>query len=114
MKKQPTINVLGTEYTILTATGEENPKMKDAAGLCEAYAKKIYIDTSHASYEEVVENFEGFCQRVLRHEAFHAIFHEAGLSKYYEDETLVEALAILYPRIEKIMNKIAEIDTENL
>jgi len=38
---------------------------------------------------------------ILWHEAFHAIFHEAGLEANFEDEALVEMLAQAVMRIRK-------------
>lgn len=114
MKNQLKVNILGTDYTLANESSEINPKMKDAAGLCEVYSKRIIIDTSPKNYEDTVENFDDFCHRALRHEGFHALFHEVGLTDYYEDETLVEMLAILYPRIKKIMDTLDSIDIDKI
>ena len=43
MKVQNKINILGTEYEILVQKANENPKLKDAYGLCEYYSKKIVL-----------------------------------------------------------------------
>lgn len=104
------INILGTKYQLVNQTSEQNPKIENCSGLCEPYAKKIIIDTSPYADPESVDNLDGYFHRVLRHEAFHALFHEAGWSKYHEDEELVEALAILYPRIREIMDALDSID----
>lgn len=108
------INILGTKYQLVNQNEEENPKMKDCSGLCEAYAKKIIIDTTPMQDPESLDNIDGYFHRVLRHEAFHAIFHETGWSKYHEDEDLVELLAILYPRIREIMDALDTMDIRKI
>lgn len=105
--KQPTVNILGTEYIISCETESENPALAGNSGLCEPYSKRIILDTdSSLNGVMLVENFDGYCHRVLRHEAFHALFFEAGWQKYYLDEDLIEALAVLYPKMKEIMDKL--------
>lgn len=105
------INVLGTDYDVLVKSEKENPKLKEANGLCEVYAQKIYIiDQNDRKDNATYENVDEYYHKVLRHELFHAIFAEAGLTDYLEDETLVEALAVLYPKIQKIMEQAESFD----
>ena len=53
-------------------------------------------------------NPDGAIRKTVRHELFHAIFHEAGLDCYAEDEVLVDALAILFPKIEQLIKEACE------
>lgn len=109
--KDSKINILGTDYKIVCETEEENPALAGNSGLCEPYSKRIILDTdSSPNGVMLVENFDGYCHRVLRHEAFHALFFEAGWQKYYLDEDLVEMLAVLYPKIKEIMDKLDATD----
>lgn len=100
-----TINILGTEYQVLFQTEKQNPKLKDNNGLCEIFDQKIILDISQKNDPDVFDNVEAFYNKVLRHELFHAILAEAGLWDYCHDETLVDALAMLYPKIKAIMDK---------
>lgn len=111
--KQQTLNILGTEYVVVKETSEENPGMLGNSGLCEPYSKRIILDTTDNGVG-TVENYDAYCHRVLRHEAFHAIFHEAGWTKYHIDEDLVEALAILYPKIRDVMDKADDMDLSKI
>lgn len=97
-----TIDVLGTSYDL---TINEKDKMQDADnyGECDRYAKTIRINKDAFEGEGLTDNIQGVIDKTVRHELFHAIFHEAGLDCYAEDEVLVDALAILYPKIAKIM-----------
>lgn len=96
------INILGTDYDLIMAY-EKQMQDKDNDGECDRYAKVIRINKDAFEGENLTDNIDEAMDKVIRHELFHAIFHEAGLDCYAEDEILVDALAILYPKIEKIM-----------
>ena len=98
------ISILGTEYEIVKTDSEHCPKLKEADGLCEWVAKKIIFTDSYRDEEDVLDNIDGYIHKVLRHEAFHAIFAEMGMRKYFEDEELVDMLAMQYPKIRKVMD----------
>lgn len=99
------VNVFGVDYEIKQQTVEENPKLEGYSGLCENYSKEIIIVTGYENKKFTVSNVDSFKEAVLRHEIFHAIFHECGLTNYNEDENLIEFLAQQYPKIEKIMKE---------
>lgn len=96
------VNILGTDYDILIQN--DNPKMKDSDGFCEWVAKKIIITDSYRNDEDVLENIDEYIHKVIRHEAFHALFAEMGIKKWMQDEELVDMLAMQYPKIRKIMD----------
>lgn len=97
-----TVNILGTEYEILIQN--DNPKMKDSDGFCEWCSKKIVITDSYRDDEDALENIDEYIHKVLRHEAFHALFAEMGMRRWLQDEELVDMLAMQYPKIRKIMD----------
>lgn len=99
------VNILGTDYEIKCETRMENPKLINANGLCEFWAKKIIIgklDPDPENYENITE----FEKKVIRHEIIHAFFGESGLSQYMDDETLVDWLAVQFHKIEEIFKEI--------
>lgn len=96
------ISILGTDYEIIECD-ETQMQDKDNEGECDRYAKIIRINSDAFVGENLTRNIKGAIDKTIRHELFHAILHEAGLDCYAEDETLVDALAILYPKINKIM-----------
>ena len=96
------INILGTGYEVIV-DGEDQMQDKDNYGECDRYTKVIRINRDAFEGENLTRNIKGVIDKTIRHELFHAIFHEAGLDCYAEDEILVDALAILYPKIVKIM-----------
>lgn len=106
-----TVNILGTEYKVLTQSEKDNPKLKECSGLCEQYSKKIIISDFEGTGDDVmtVENLENYRKKVLRHEVFHAYFGESGLrsnSDYAENEELIDWLAIQSPKIFKTFQEL--------
>lgn len=106
-----TVNILGTEYAILVQSVEENPKLKNAIGLCEQYSKKIILsDLAEAEEDDMaVEELDELRKKVLRHEIIHAFFGESGLrscSEYAENEELIDWIAIQFPKILKAFERV--------
>lgn len=104
------VNILGTEYQILQQNKRENPKLENANGLCEQYAKKIVLSTFDDAKQDVmcVEKLEEFEKKVLRHEIIHAFLGESGLrgnSEWAENEEMVDWIAIQFPKILAVFQK---------
>ena len=102
------IDILGTEYQIITQTDRENPKLKEADGLCEYYSKKIVLRDIQPM-EDTVENLDAYKRKVLRHEIIHAFLGESGLrsnSDWAENEEMVDWIAIQLPKIYKVFEKL--------
>lgn len=103
-----TVNILGTDYEIITQTEEENPKLNGAYGLCEMYSHKIVLRDIKEE-PNFYENLEAFKRKVVRHEVVHAFFAESGLrnnSDYAENEELVDWIAIQFPKMVKVMSEL--------
>ena len=103
-----TVNILGTDYEVITQTEEENPKLKEAYGLCEMYSKKIVLSDIKEDVMNV-DNIEAFKRKVIRHEIVHAFFAESGLrsnSDYAQNEELVDWIAIQFPKMVKVMSEL--------
>ena len=100
--------ILGTDYTIrVVPANDERLSYQEASGTCEAYSKELYVkDFTAENDPKQYKCIDEYCKKVLRHEIVHAVFFEAGLSKYFEDEDLTETLAHLAPKMAKIMEDI--------
>lgn len=104
-----TVNILGTPYKIIKQKEKDNPKLKDANGLCEVYAKKIIlleIEDDVRNYE----NIEEFEKKVLRHEIIHAFLAESGLrsnSDWAENEEMVDWIAAQFPKLKKVFDSLS-------
>ena len=107
-----TINILGTDYEVVTQTEEENPKLRDANGLCEIYSHKIVLNEIKEELN-CYENLEAYKHKVIRHELIHAFFAESGLRnncEYAENEELVDWIAIQLPKMVKVMSELGVLD----
>ena len=99
------ISILGNTYTISENTEENDSKLTTRDGYTELWSKEVVIRTGWETNPESIKCPSKYKEKVLRHELFHAIFHECGLSEYGDDETLVEFLAIQFPKIVPIMEE---------
>lgn len=103
-----TIDVLGTLYHVYECKADEMQD-KDNYGECDRYSKTILINITLLNAEDSVTDVLEVKKKIIRHEVIHAFFHEAGLDCYSEDEVLVDALSILYPKIRDTIEGIMEV-----
>lgn len=108
------INILGERYEVVIETEDVNPKLKDADGICEVYSKKLILDLSYTKDPDCFDNITEYVHKVLRHEAFHAFFAEMGIKGWFQDEELVDMLAMQYPKIRKIMDECDSLKLEGV
>lgn len=88
MKK---VNILGVEYSILTYSDKDFPK-EGYDGLCDLLKKEILLREKDDA---------NVAKQILRHEIIHGFFHESGLASYGADETLVDWIAVQFPKLQK-------------
>ena len=102
------INILGTEYLVIQTTSNECEKLEETFGFFEPFSKKVVIDKKAEFQKEKLtcENLGEFKKKLLRHEIIHAFFYESGLDEYSSNEELVEWLAIQFPKIQKVFEKL--------
>lgn len=99
-----TVNILGTDYTVV-----EKP-IKDCDGYCDKTTKEIAVAVKEDDCD--LGNFEEYRKKVLRHEVIHAYHYESGLSENFENkqygfsETLVDWFAYQSPKIFKTFEEL--------
>lgn len=95
------VTILGTTYKIIWDDAGKDPKLEDALGYCELWAKEIHIDTQDKSGDKglVIGYAEALRNKVVRHEIVHAFLQESGLGSRSLDEELVDWIAIQLPKI---------------
>lgn len=90
------VNILGTEYTIV----ETNNIKEGFDGECNFYFKTIKIKPLGKLLDEAPLSEKRIRRKeILRHELIHAMFHEAGLDNYADDEILVDWIAVQFDKI---------------
>ena len=105
------INILGVQYQIKRDKDTIERLIQEGLdGECDLYEKIIYIKPSWhmLSTEDTLESRTERYKEVLRHEIIHAIFHESDLSQYEDDETLVDFIALQFPKMTDIFNNIVD------
>ena len=91
------IDVLGTKYAVEVTedTGDESND-----GICDFISRTIKVWPDAKICPDHSKDLQRVAGRnTMRHEVIHAFLYESGLTDYTCDETLVEALAILCPKI---------------
>lgn len=100
-----TVNILGTEYII-----EEKEEIikQGADGFCYPYSNKIHIRPLKNMLDDdnAEEEKEKCFKETLSHECIHAYFRESGLCGYMRDETLVDWLAVQFPKMAKTFQEL--------
>ena len=104
------VDILGTTYKIK----RKNLKDEDLDGLCDNTSKTIIIRKDNYNN---VGNFEYLMKKQLRHEIIHAFLSESGLQSNFEhctkfghEETMVDWIAIQFPKIYEVYKEVGAID----
>lgn len=109
---RPSVNVLGTEYTIIVRRYDEDAafESESISGYCEWHTKRIVV-CDMATYkgweDESREVIETEQQATLRHEIVHAFLNESGLcdnafsspKAWAKNEEMVDWFALQGPKI---------------
>ena len=99
------IDVLGTKYTIVERSRDNDRFLNNCDGYCDKTTKQIVITTKGSDCE--INDFEVYRKKILRHEIIHAFLFESGLHENWEhknfghDETYVDWIAAQYPKLVK-------------
>ncbi len=104
------VNILGEEYKVIYDS-ENEPKMKNANGYCELYAKEIHI--SKAMFENdddplVMKDYDIEARKVIRHEMIHAFIKESGLwecCEWARNEECTDWIARQFPKLIEAFSK---------
>lgn len=97
------ICILGTEYTILEQSQEENEKLAECDGYCDKTSKTIVVTTKDKQCD--LDDFSIYQKKVKRHEIIHAFLFESGLHEnwkhdtYGHDESYVDWIATQFPKL---------------
>ena len=100
-----TINVLGTEYTIIITSSAEDKTLENCDGYCDKTSKKIVVTTKEGNCD--LDCFEVYQKKVMRHEIIHAFLFESGLHECFEhkphghEETMIDWIAAQFPKLQK-------------
>ena len=83
-----TVNILGADYKISTATAETDKFLENADGYCDRSTKQIVIlDVNDPYYDFEIKDRAWYRRKVLRHEIVHAFLFESGIGECFEWDT---------------------------
>ena len=107
------VDILGTKYTIEThVTHKDSTLASGNTGYCVESKKLIVIadltDGAEYDYDTDAERTHVY-NRAMRHEILHALLNESGLqenSTWARDETCVDWMAIMYPKMKKLFTEL--------
>ena len=98
--------ILGVDYEVQVSRQEDDPILNECNGYCDPSIKYIGIlDLNSVDHEKDILALKDQSKpqnKLFRHEYIHAFFYESGLQDYYEDEQLVDWLAIQFPKMMKM------------
>ena len=102
-----TVNVLGTDYSVIFANEQEEPRLCNVDGFCDDSTKEIYVDDMNkaAQSPESKKDLETYRKKVVRHELTHAMLSESGLqseSAWAMNEEMVDWIAIQGPKLMEV------------
>lgn len=106
-EEKSTVNILGTQYSILIIEKEDYRYDREADGWCDPSVKELLVFNYKQSAESV-KDLVSYQKRVIRHEIVHAFFYESGLwqnaysSKCWaKNEEMIDWIAIQSPKLQK-------------
>ena len=109
-----TVNVLGTEYSILYCNEEEHELLKGKYrdGFTDNSVRQIVICEKKPDCE--LQDYEAWKKIVLRHEIIHAFLFESGLDvssacfsgPWATNEEMVDWIAIQFPKMQKAFEEV--------
>lgn len=90
------VNILGTVYKVEILDNKEDTTLKEnnIDGYVHYHDKRIVIQKTEDTQQE---------NDTFNHELFHALLYEAGHEDYSHDETLINALERLIPKIKHLI-----------
>ncbi len=106
------VNILGSIYSIIFRTLENEPRLENADGITDFTTKEIFIRVCHQE-ENTVADLTEYTKKVIRHEIIHAFLGESGLrsnsgysNHWALNEEMVDYFAIQFHKIEAAFKEV--------
>ena len=99
-----TINILGSEYTVILATEQAESRLEGCDGFCDETTKEIVVENYKRGQPGSKGKLELQEQKNIRHEIVHAFLFESGLaenSDWAQNEEMVDWVAKQGPKLVK-------------
>ena len=105
------VNILGSEWTVRSATEAEEPRLENKNGFTDWTARLICLEQEP---QGDIGSMETYMNKVIRHELIHAFMDESGFGDCFEhklfghEETVVDWFAHQMPKIMKLADDICK------
>ena len=101
-----TINILGQDYDFQEISAKEDTRLADNDGYHDGYAKLIRVNNDYnENHPSSIRDIPMYRKRVTRHEVIHAFFEESGVTKWRDDEALVNWISLQFPKMLKVFQQ---------
>lgn len=94
-------DIFGSTYQFLVGTREETGLDPKFSGDTDVHTKVIRIATDVDEFNQT-ERADDIRRKILIHEMAHAALYETGLLDYFDDETLVQWLEVMLPKLDEL------------
>lgn len=95
-------DIFGSTYTFRVGTKDELGIDEKFSGDTDIHTKVIRLRTDVDEFSEPGRS-ETIVRKTLIHEAFHAALYETGLVDYFDNETLVLWLEVMFPKMTTLL-----------
>ena len=105
------VNILGSEWTVRSATEAEDPRLEGKNGFTDWTTRLICLERE---LQGDIGSMETYMNKVIRHELIHAFMDESGFGDCFEhkdfgqEETVVDWFAYQMPKIMELANDICK------
>lgn len=105
------VNILGSEWTVRSATEAEEPRLENKNGFTDWTARLICLEKGPTGD---IGSMETYMNKTIRHELIHAFMFESGFgdcvehAAYGQEETVVDWFAYQMPKIMKLADDICK------
>lgn len=105
------VNILGSEWTVRSATETEEPRLENKNGFTDWTARLICLERE---LQGDIGSMETYMNKVIRHELIHAFMDESGFGDCFEhkdfgqEETVVDWFAYQMPKIMELADNICK------
>lgn len=118
-----TVNVLGTEYSIIFKNIEEDEQLKDASGYCSMNSRELVIAQNLSYFTGKTDEWiTNDIKYTIKHEIIHAFFNESGLAQcsfgysgpWSRNEEMVDWLSIQSSKLFKVFTELDLINVKEV
>ena len=102
------VNILGETYIIKKSNAKKDSNLVKADGYIDTSTKTIVLADLESEKNDynALDNMEKYADKVLRHEIIHAFLFESGLACYGSDEKIVDWIAVQYPKLKEVFERL--------